>query len=266
MKKDRFAGKVVAVTGSGRGIGKNIAYAFGQEGANVIICDVNELEGKDTESELQKQKISANFLFVDLSHRNAPQKMVRQIVKHYGSIDVLINNARTGKRTEFLQEDANNWDIGMTVMLKAAFFASQEAVRFMSNNGGGSIVNISSISGKLICNESPVYHIAKAGLIQMTRYLAVYAGIYGVSVNAVLPGFIVQDEHRSRYERDNNKRYREIAEFCHPLRKVGKSDDVANAVLFLCSSEASFITGHCIVLDGGLTLQDQSNIVFKFNR
>ncbi len=264
-KESRFAGQVVAVTGSARGIGKNIACAFGREGALVAICDIDEDKGRATESELRQQGIVAEFLYVDLSQRHAPQTMVQQIVQRWGRLDILVNNARSGRRTSLLEEDEDTWEEGVSVTLRAAFFASQEAIRAMSQTGGGSIVNISSVSALVIGTESPVYHIAKAGLLQMTRYLAAHAGGSSVRVNAVLPGFIVQDEHQARYEGDDNQRYREIAEFCHPLRHVGKSDDVANAALLLCTPEASFISGECLVVDGGLTLQDQSDLIYRFD-
>lgn len=265
-KEGRFAGKVAAVTGSARGIGKNIARAFGRQGALVVICDIDEEKGRVTESELRQQGMSVEFLCVDLSQRGTPQAMIQKIVERWGRLDILVNNARSGRRTSLLEEDEDTWEEGISVTLRAAFFASQEAIRVMSQTGGGSIVNISSIVGLLTCHESPIYHIAKAGLLQMTRYLAAHAGIYGVRVNAVLPGFIVKDEYKARYERDDNQRYREIAEFCHPMGHVGGSDDVAKAVLFLCSPETSFISGQCLVVDGGLTLQEQSGLVFRFDR
>lgn len=265
--EQHFAGKVVAVTGSARGIGKNIARVFGLQGARVAICDIDQEKGRTTQSELCQQGIEADFFQVDLSQRGEPQAMIRQIVQRQGRIDVLVNNARSGRRVPMLEEDDDSWEEGMAVTLKAAFFASQEAIRAMKQTGGGGrIVNISSVAAHFTCHESPTYHIAKAGLLQMTRYLAAQAGSYGVCVNAVLPGFVVQDEHRERYERDENRNYREIAEFCHPTGRVGESDDVAKIVLFLCSTEASFISGQCIVVDGGLTLQDPSDLVYRFSQ
>lgn len=265
-KEGRFAGKVAAVTGGARGIGRNIARAFGREGALVVICDIDEPKGRATESELCEQGISAEFLSVDLSQRGAPQAMVQKIVQRSGRLDILVNNARSGQRTSLLEEDEDTWEEGISVTLRAAFFASQEAIRVMSKIDGGNIVNFSSVAALLTCDESPIYHIAKAGLLQMTRYLAAHAGKYGVRINAVLPGFIVQDDHKARYERDDNQRYREIAEFAHPMGHIGESDDVANAVLFLCSPEASFISGQCLNVEGGLTLQEQSGLIYRFDR
>jgi NAD(P)-dependent dehydrogenase (short-subunit alcohol dehydrogenase family) len=267
ISKLRFADSVVVVSGSARGIGRNIARAFGAEGARVAICDIDQEQGRSTEAEFRQQGIAADFFCVDLSQRGEPQAMIRQSANKYGRLDVLVNNAVSGsKRLELLEEDEDTWDQGMSVTLKATYFASQEAIRVMSQAGGGKIVNISSVAGLLVCSESPHYHIAKAGLLQMTRYLAANAGRYGICVNAVLPGFIVQDEHRERYAGNDNQRYREIAEFCHPLGQVGTSDDIAKAVMFLCSSDASFLTGQCLIVDGGLILQEQSGLVSQFNK
>lgn len=265
MGDKRFTNKVVAVTGSARGIGKNILRSFGQEGACVVICDINQEIGQATETEFREEGITTDFLLIDLSQTGQPQAMVQKIVQKHGKIDVLVNNARAGKRLGLLEETEETWDLGMAVTLKAAFFATQEAIRSMSHTGGGSIVNISSIAGFSVCKESPIYHIAKAGMIQMTRYLAVNAGQCGVRVNAILPGFVVQDEHRERYNRDDNQAYRDVVEFCHPLGDVGKSDHIAHTALFLCSPEAGFITGECLVVDGGVSVQDQSTLLYRFN-
>ena len=260
----KFSNKVVLVTGGARGIGKKIAYGFAKEGPDVIICDVNEAQGKSTCREFKEEGLSVKFLQIDLSKKGAPQEMIRQVVKDFGKLDVLVNNARSGERVEFCEETDDTWDLGMAVTLRAAFFASQEAIRAMSQKREGCIVNIGSVASFLVCQESPVYHVAKAGLMHLTKYLAVHGGAYGVRVNAVQPGFIVQDEHIERYERDDDKEYKKTAEFCHPLGYVGKSNDIANFILFICSPEAPFVTGQCITLDGGLTIQEQSSLVFNF--
>lgn len=265
MTQKRFVNKVVTVTGSARGIGKNILRAFAEEGALAIVSDFNRDLGYKTEKEFQEEGLNARFLEIDLSQKGAPTAMIQKIVEMHGKIDVLVNNARSGKRLGVLEETEETWDLGLSVTLKAAFFAAQEAIQSMSKTGGGSIVNISSIAGFSVCKESPSYHIAKAGMMQMTRYLAVNAGQYGVRVNAVLPGFIVQDEHRDRYNRNDNQNYRDIVEFCHPLGKIGQSDNVARTVLFLCSPEAAFISGECITVDGGVSIQDQSTLLYRFD-
>lgn len=266
MKGGYLTGQVAIVTGSARGIGKSIARALGKEGAHVVIADVDGPGGKGTTGELRQQGLSVAFLLVDLSRKGGSRRMIREVVRKMGRVDILVNNACSVERHPFLEETEQSWDTGMSVALKAAFFASQEAIRAMAKKGGGSIVNISSIAATLACHESVVYHIAKAGLEQMTRVLASVAGPHGVRVNSVCPGFIVQDEHRSRYSRRANRHYRILAESCHPMGRVGTADDVARAALFLCSSAAAFITGHSLIVDGGATLQEQFSLIRRSDR
>ena len=264
--EEQFAGKVAAVTGGAGGIGKNIAFTLARRGATVVVCDVRADLQKSTESEFREAGLSGGFLHVDLAKRNAPRDMIDRVVQDYGRLDILVNNARSGKRVAWDEEDEDTWEVTMAVTLRAPFFASQEAIRRMSNTGGGAIVNISSVAALHVGHDSPSYHVAKAGLLQMTRLLAFHGGPCGVRVNAVLPGFIVKDEHRLRYDGLDNKRYREIAEMCHPLGRVGCADDVGGVVAFLCSSESGFISGQCLTVDGGLLIRDQSALAFDVEK
>jgi NAD(P)-dependent dehydrogenase (short-subunit alcohol dehydrogenase family) len=262
----RFDGAVVAVTGSARGIGKTIARAFGAEGAVVCVCDVDEDAGAAAAEELSAEGVSSEFVAVQLAAPGAPRAMVEEVCGRRGRLDVLINNAAFRQRRDFLEETEESWDEAMAVNLRAAFFASQAAVRAMSRTGGGAIVNIASVTGQLVAaHESATYHIAKAGLLQMARYLAVVAGPFGVRVNAIAPGFIVQEAHRARYHSAGNRHYREQAEFAHPLGRVGCSNDVARAAVYLASDEAKFVNGQCLVVDGGLTLQEPSSLLLRFS-
>ena len=245
--------KVAIVTGSGRGIGKTIAKHLGAAGARVAVCDIRRDASEATVRELRANGILAEHFPVDLSKQGEPQRMVSEVARTWGRLDILVNNARAGARRGLAEESEDNWDLVLAVGLRAAFFASQRAIAIMD---GGSIVNIGSVAAHLVSLESPAYHAAKAGLMQMTRYLAANAGARKVRVNSVVPGFIVQDEHRERYMKDENRDYRARAESCHPLRDVGRAGDVAEATLFLCSDSARFITGQQIVVDGGLTLRD----------
>ena len=263
----RFEGKGVAVTGAARGIGRNIARAFGREGARVAICDIDDEKARAAVADFVAQDIRAEFVRVDLGQRGAPQAMVRQIADRWGKLDALINNARSGGRSDPLQEDEDRWEECFSVTLHAAFFASQEAMHVMKASGGGAIVNISSTTALVAARDvSPAYQISKAGMIQMTRYFAAHGGPSKVRVNAVLPGFIVQDEHRNRFEQKDNDHYRHIAEYSQPAKRTGTSDDVANACLFLCSQESAFITGQCLVVDGGSTIQEHFSLLYEFDR
>lgn len=249
-------GKVVLITGGARGIGAVIAREFAKHGAVVYVCDVNSPEVSNP---------GVKFLNQDLSQYGAAQKLIDIVVRDAGRLDALVNNARSGGKAGFLNESEEQWAQTLSVTLNAAHFATQHAVRKMAESGGGSIVNICSVASVLACHESPSYHAAKAALLQMTKYSALHAGQFGVRVNAVLPGFIVQDVHRNKFDSADNERYRSVANYCHPLGRVGESSEVADAVIFLCSKSAKFITGQALVIDGGLSIQDPSTLALRLS-
>lgn len=259
-----YKDKIVAITGAGRGIGKTIAEHFAAHGANVFVCDRDQSAGDEIVKSIRSRDLMAEFVRVDLSAPGEPVRMIGAICQQAGKIDVLVNNARSGTRVPFLQETDQSWETGLNVTLKAAFFASQEAIKFMRGAGGGVILNIGSVAALLATHESSSYHIAKAAMVQMTKHMAASAGKFGVRVNCICPGFIVQDEHQERFNSPDNAEYREQAEHCHPLNSVGTASDVADAGLFLCSPAARFITGEVILLDGGATLNEQFCLLRDF--
>lgn len=259
MADQRFEGRVVIVTGAARGIGKNIAAAFAREGATVVIADRDVDDGPMAASE-----IGGEFLFTDLAEPGGPQRMVAEAVERHGRLDVLVNNARSGVRASFESEDEESWDSGMNVTARAVFFASRAAILAMEATGGGAVVNIASVAAVMATRNAPVYHAAKAAVVQTTRYLAAHAGPRGSRVNCVLPGFIVQDEHRERYDRDDNAAYRRVAEATQPVGRVGSSDDVAGAVLYFASGEARYVNGQALLVDGGEAVISQTALLFGF--
>lgn len=262
-----YKDKTVIVTGAAQGIGKNIATKFARAGATVVVADKNKKDGKSVVDEISNSGHTAEYFNLDLTDTKQAEEMIVSLFKKHNRIDVLVNNARGGNRTEPLKETEENWQLTVDVSLKTPLFLSQTFINEITEkNSGACIINISSVAANTICHESAAYHLAKSALENLTRYLAVFGGPKGVRVNAIRPGFIVQDEHQDRYWKDDNISYRNMAEFCHPLKRVGKSDDVANAVLFLCSEQASFITGQILTVDGGLTIQDQWNLIYSFHK
>lgn len=259
-----YAGKVALITGAARGIGLCIARRFALAGARVLIVDTNAAAGSGAAAELRDQGLEADFIEIDLAQRGAAERMVERGTSLAGSLDILVNNARAGRRLGVLDETEENWDLANTVGLKAAFFAAQAAIRRMAATGGGAILNVASVAAALSTNESPSYHATKAGLLHLTRYLAVAAGRHGVRTNAVLPGLIVQEEHRLSFYAASNKSYREMASFYQPLGNIGSEADVAEAALFLCSERARYLSGVCLVIDGGATLQEQFALLLRW--
>lgn len=259
-----YDGKTALVTGSARGIGRTIARRLAEEGARVIIADINVEAGLSTAEFLRQAGHDASFLLVDLSVSGAGAVMIDTAVKLVGSVDLLVNNARAGKRQSLLEETEENWDLAIDVGLKSAFFASQATIAHLRKTGHrGAIVNVASVAAVLATNESPSYHASKAGLLQLTRYLAVAAGPHGVRVNCVLPGLIIQDEHRARFDAADNEAFRKAASRYQPLGDVGSEADVAEAVVYLCSERARYVSGSCLVIDGGATVQEQFGLLLR---
>ncbi len=259
-----YAGKVVLVTGAARGIGRSIARHLARQEARAVIADINADQGHATCEELRKEGLSVHFLPTDLRQHGAPALLVRDCLAQLGRVDLLVNNARAGQRLSLEEETEENWTLSLDVGLKAAFFASQEAIRQMKALSlRGSIVNIGSVAATLVTNESPSYHAGKAALMQLTRYLAVHGGPSGVRCNAVLPGLIIQDEHLPRYDAADNEQYRGLVGRYQPMQVPGHSQDVAEAVSFLGNPNNSYLNGACLVLDGGATLQEQFGMLLR---
>lgn len=251
----RMKDKVVLVTGGAAGIGKATALRFAEEGAKVIICDVNETVGQETVKELGE---AAAFYQVNVASRAEVQKWVDDVVAKYGRVDVIVNNAgilRDGQLVKFKegalvgQMSEADFDLVISVNLKGVFNCAQAVTPAMIKQGGGVILNATSIVG-LDGNFGQTNYVAtKSGVIGMTKVWARELGRYGIRVNAVAPGFTATEILNSMPEKiiDGMKART-------PLGRMGEPRDIANAYLFLASDEASFITGETLRVDGGIVV------------
>ena len=253
--------RVAIVTGGAMGIGGASARRLAADGARVLIADRNEETAKANVERIRSAGGVAEQITVDVAQRTDLERMVNRAVELWGRLDILLNNAwggwGRGGGAATLAED--EYDYGMNVMVKAQWLAAQYAVPHMEKNRVGSIVNISSVHGLLMAPGALTYETAKGAVIALTRQMACDLGPRGVRVNAICPGHIVTEAMRA-YKWDKNPGLLPFFERQYPVRRVGKPDDIANGVRFLCSDEASFITGHTLVIDGGLTIQLQENL------
>jgi NAD(P)-dependent dehydrogenase (short-subunit alcohol dehydrogenase family) len=249
--------KIALVCGGVRGIGRNIVDKLADNDYKVYVFDY-------ILSDFQNADIS--LIHIDLRDILNVINEIEKIYKLHNNIETVIYNARAGSKLNFLDETIENFNISFDVMVKAPFFIAQrigQLKKISKQNTITSIINISSIASSFIGSESPSYHMAKAAIENMTRYIAKHGGKYNIRMNAIAPGFIVQDEHLERFYSDDNVAFRTIANEIHPLKSIGNSDDIANMVLFLSSEKSKFINGQTIIIDGGLTIQDSWDLVYK---
>ncbi len=251
----RMKDKVVLVTGGATGIGKATALRFAEEGAKVAICDVNAALGQETVKLLGDEAL---FHVVNVANREEVQNWIEAVVARHGRIDVLVNNAgvlRDGQLVRFKdgqvvgQMSEPDFDLVIAVNLKGVFNCAQAVTPVMSRQGGGVILNASSVVG-LDANFGQTNYVAtKFGVVGMTKVWARELGRYGIRVNAVAPGFIATEMVTAMPQKmlDGMKSHT-------PLGRLGQPRDIANAYLFLASEEASFITGEVLRVDGGMVV------------
>jgi len=239
--------KIAIVTGAGRGIGRAIAIALAREGANVVVNDVNIKTAEEVVKEIESLGHQAVAIQVDVSDTKEVNRMVQLVLKKFKRVDILVNNAgiiRRGSIEDLAEED---WDRVINVNLKGAFNCTKAVVGIMKKQRSGKIVNISSIAGKIgDIASAPCYGASKAGMICLAKSLARELASYGINVNVVAPHAIVTDMSK---EWSEEKRKEIIAGI--PLGRLGEPEDVAEAVIFLVSDKAKFITGEVLDVNGG---------------
>ena len=241
--KDRAA----IVTGGARGIGKAIALAFLREGAKVAIIDSDEERLEMLKKEMGKESKEVTIVPCDITKSSEVNGMVNQVRKKFGRIDILVNNAGIIRRGTIETVTEEDWDRVIEVNLKGTFNCCKAVVEIMKSQRYGKIVNISSIAGKMgDITSAPGYGPSKAGIDALTKTLARQLAQYGINVNAVAP-HAIETEMSAQW---SDERRKEIITSI-PLGRLGKPEDVANAVLFLASDEASFITGEILDVNGG---------------
>ena len=248
----RLENKVALISGGARGMGAVEAKLFAEEGAKVIIGDMLEDEGRKVEAEINESGGECVFVFLDVSSEESWKNAVNEAVSRYGRLDILVNNAGIYRAHNVEETTVDEWDQVMDINAKGVFLGTKHAIPAMREAGGGSIVNISSVAGLVGSRETTAYTASKGAVRLLTKSTAIQYASDGIRANSVHPGTIetpmtegLLAEEGKRAERTNRT----------PLKRLGRSEDVAYGALFLASDEASFMTGSELVIDGGRTAE-----------
>ena len=236
-----FEGKVAVVTGAARGIGQAIAKRLAQEGADVVICDLQVEWLAETESIVQGFGRKALKLAVDVGDSNAVNTCIGEVVKVFGKVDIMVNNAGITKDTLLVRMSDDDWDAVLRVNLKGTFLFTRAVAKHMMKQRSGAIVNIASISGIIGTAGQANYAASKAGVIALTKSTANELAGRGVRANAIAPGFISSKMTDALSEDVRNQYLSRI-----PLGRFGTVEDIANAVVFLASEQSSYLTGQTL--------------------
>ncbi len=240
--------KIALITGSARGIGKTIAQKFQEQGATIVITDINEQTLNDAVEELSKNG-EVFGLKINVADAGSVQQAVDAVIEKYGRIDVLVNNAGITKDGMMSRMEESEFDSVIAVNLKGTFNATKSVSQYMLKQRSGNIINISSVVGIIGNVGQANYSASKAGVIGLTKTSAKEFAKRGIRVNAIAPGFIKTDMTEQLSDTAKEALYSNI-----PLRRLGSPDDIANAAVFLASDNAGYITGQVLVVDGGMVM------------
>ena len=252
-----FENKVVLVTGATSGIGRTTAVAFAEGGAKVVISGRRKTEGEETVSMIGKAGGQGLFVQSDVSDETQIKSLVETVTKEFGRLDIAFNNAGIGVESfPITQATADQYSRVFDINVKGVFLAMKHEILAMLETGGGSIVNMSSVAGQIGLPTAGLYVATKHAVNGLTKVAALEVAKQGIRVNSVSPAIIETDmTTRSLGPVSEESEKRKYYARLHPVGRFGRTEEIANAVLFLSSPGASFITGHDLVVDGGYTIQ-----------
>ncbi|AST93208.1 SDR family NAD(P)-dependent oxidoreductase [Sutcliffiella cohnii] len=239
--------KVAVITGGASGIGAETARLFVQEGAKVVLVDLNEEKGKAFEAELKALNAEALFVKANITSEEDVANIYKQTIEAFGKVDVVFNNAGIGRVQPSHELEYSEWRNTVNVDLDGVFLVAREAIREFLKAGGGVIVNTASMYGWVGSPGSAAYNAAKGGVVNLTRSLGLEYAEQNIRVNALCPGFIdtpiIPEESK------------EVLRSMTPMKRLGQAEEMAKAVLFLASDDSTFMTGNSLIVDGGYTAQ-----------
>jgi len=248
----QFTGKVALVTGGAAGIGRATAEAFAQQGASVVVSDVNTNDGKATVAAIRDGGGEACFIGCDVSQGDQVKQLITETMEAYGRLDFAFNNAGIEiEQSKLADGDEDTFDRIMDINVKGVWHCMRHEIPAMLAQGGGVIVNTASVAGLGAAPKMSIYSASKHAVIGLTKSAAVEYGKKGIRVNAVCPAVIDTEMFRRAAASDPKKA--EFAAAMHPIGRIGEASEIAAAVLYLCSEGAAFTTGVALPLDGGAT-------------
>jgi NAD(P)-dependent dehydrogenase (short-subunit alcohol dehydrogenase family) len=245
-----LSGKVALVTGSRRGIGKTIALALAEVGANVALCDIILEDGelRNVAQEIENLGRQSLFFRADTSQKRDVDELVEKVDDEFGRIDILVNNAGISINSLLMDMSEEDWDRTLNIDLKGYYLCSQAAGRKMVRQNSGTMINLASQFAFRVTPGLGAYSIAKAGVVMLTRVVAQELGRFGIRANAIAPGMVKTEINRAR--RSNPEELKRI-ETAIPLGRIADPEDLVGAALFLASDASSYVTGQTLLVDGG---------------
>jgi 3-oxoacyl-[acyl-carrier protein] reductase len=256
----RLKGKVAIITGANSGIGRATARLFAREGAKVVCCDIQETISPRIDQLIQQEGGQAVFAIIDVTKQADCDRMVATAIEKFGDVDILYNNAGAGIRKKLHEHTDEEWNFVLDTNLNAMFRGARAVLPHFIKKGSGNIVTTASTFGLLASAEYPGYCATKAAIVNLTREMALDYGPLGIRVNCVCPGAIETPRFRGFPPRATlgegmtDEQRRTMGNSNKALLRMGRPEEIAYGVLFLVSDDASFVTGHALVIDGGQTL------------
>ena len=254
---DRFSrfdltGKVAIITGGYQGIGRGIAEGLAEAGAQIVICARSFDKCVEACAKIREKGVKTLPVRCDITQKGEVESLVQKTVQEMGRIDILVNNAGVGgSEKPILKMSDEDWDLPVSIDLKGAFLLARAVVPEMSKEGGGKIINVASITAMIAMPNMSAYCASKAGLVQLTKVMALEFIKYNIQVNALCPGYFLTPMNQKFFA---GKAGQEIVRKNIPMGRLGKVEELKGAAIYLASSATDFMTGSCLVIDGGQTI------------